>query len=98
MKTINNDVLAGLQSRDNAIEICGPRTGHAVKPIAFCQGSATAEMLVARIKAVNDLIEAITLLIDGAEQLQAKGIVQPQINGGMILAKAAIDKTLAPVS
>ena len=44
------------------------------------------------IAAAPELLAALKLLMDGCRQAQANGLNQPQINGGMILAHAAITK------
>lgn len=40
----------GIQARGNAVEICGPRTGHIVKAIAYCDSEETAAEIVKAIK------------------------------------------------
>ena len=46
MKTFNFDSLETIQQNGNAIELCGPQTGHSVVTIAFCENSAvTAQIL-----------------------------------------------------
>lgn len=42
---------------------------------------------------VAKLREALTLLLYGAEQVVARGVVQPQLNGGIVLAKAALKES-----
>lgn len=43
-------------------------------------------------EAVPELLEALGLLLDGAEQAVKAGLIQPQVNGGIVLARAAIAK------
>lgn len=42
--------------------------------------------------AAPDLLEACKLLLNGAEQAQRAGVNQPQLNGGIVLARAALKK------
>jgi hypothetical protein len=38
------------------------------------------------------LLEALDLLLYGAEQAQRDGLNQPQVNGGIVLARAALTR------
>lgn len=44
------------------------------------------------VAALPDLLDALKLLLYGAEQAQRNGLNQPQINGGVTLARAALTK------
>ena len=44
--------FTGIQARDTAVEVCGPQTGHTVRPVAFCDTPETAELLAAAAKTV----------------------------------------------
>ena len=47
-----NDARAfiGIQARGNAVEVCGPQTGHAVRAIAFCDSPETATRIADAIE------------------------------------------------
>ena len=44
------------------------------------------------IASAPDLVEAFELLLYGAEQAKKCGVNQPQLNGGIIMAREAIEK------
>ena len=48
-----------IQSSDHTIEICGPETGHSVRPIAYCDSANRAKELVHRFKSHNELVAAL---------------------------------------
>lgn len=52
-----------------------------------------AMVIVRQLKdAGPDMFAALKLLLYGAEQAQKAGVVQPQLNGGVVLAKAVMKK------
>lgn len=40
----------GIQARGNAVEVCGPQTGHTVRAIAFCDSPETATRIAEAIE------------------------------------------------
>jgi len=44
------------------------------------------------IASLPDLLSALELLYHGCEQAQKNGLNQPQVNGGMVLARSALIK------
>ncbi len=55
-------------------------------------GEDAAKANAKAIGALSDLLAALELLFDGCQQAQKNGLNQPQVNGGMILAKSALIK------
>ena len=55
--------FAGVQARGNAVEVCGPQTGHSVRAIAFCDSTETAS-------AIAGAIELALREIENAEDFQ----------------------------
>jgi hypothetical protein len=43
-----------IQQNGNAIEVCGPHTGHGVRAVAFCENSEIASQIVAALKLWRD--------------------------------------------
>ena len=56
--------------------------------LAVTKGDALK--LAQAISSLPDLLNALELLFHGCEQAQKNGLNQPQVNGGMILAKSAL--------
>lgn len=48
-----------IQARGHAVEICGPETGHVVKPVAYCDTENRAFLLVKRWQSYDALLEAL---------------------------------------
>ena len=42
--------FTGIQARGNAVEVCGPQTGHTVRAVAFCDSPETAVRIAAAIE------------------------------------------------
>lgn len=65
-----------------------------MNPITCTPTVAAVEPLKTRLddptREVAKLREALTLLLYGAEQVVARGVVQPQLNGGIALARAVL--------
>ncbi len=48
--------------------------------------------IVRRYNSHDALVEALRLLVAGCEKAVRAGLVQPQVNGGLILGRAALEK------
>lgn len=60
------------------------------KAEAMARAQANAAFIVRAANAHDDLVEALKLLLYGAERAVKAGLVQPQVNGGIILARSAL--------
>ena len=68
-----------------------PRTKVETRDAVICDTLGNEADAIA-CAAVPDLLEALQLLTYGCEQAVKNGLNQPQVNGGLVLARAALTK------
>lgn len=59
---------------------------------------ANGRFAIAAANERSELIEALNLLLYGAKQCQARGVVQPQLNGGVVMAEAILARVQKPTA
>lgn len=68
-----------IQARGHAVEICGPETGHVVKPVAYCDTANRAFLLVKRWQSYDALLEALEAAKRGFQSISP--YVEPDPRG-----------------